>query len=190
MKPIYLPYIQTNKKYNPYFEYSLFAPSNFTERYQPENAIDYSEDNKIRFSSITADTPPIYWSICFPEPVSIITYTFTEPDYVLEGCHQKSWDFYGATSKDSIWKLIDSQRNKSEHHTQSYVGSYSVNNSGPFRCFKLEAIEAEYYALTLTFRRFDVYANSYFFKYVSTKSETFVNFHLVKALIFIILINK
>ena len=45
MIPIYLPFIQTNKKYNPYFEYSLYAPLNHTN-YPPENAIDFSTNKK------------------------------------------------------------------------------------------------------------------------------------------------
>ena len=145
--------------------------------------LTFQQIKKIRFSSIIADTPPIYWSICFNDPISIINYTFTEPNYGIDYCHQKSWDFYGATSKNAIWNLIDSQRDRYEHNSPNYIGNYSVNNSGPFQCFKFEAIEANYTSLTLTFRRFDIFVYSYFFKFIVTKYVIFDKFHLVTPFI-------
>ena len=188
MTSIYLPFIQTNKKYNPNFEYSLYATSNLTN-YPPENAIDYSTNENIRFSSDSNDQGPIYWSICFNYPVNIIRYTFTEPNYGVNSynCHQKSWDFYGGLSRNN-WIPIDSQRNRVEHNSQNYVGYYLVNNSGPFKCFKLEAIEAVFWSLTLTFRRFDIFANSNFFQNIATKFENLSLFHLATPYTFIAVI--
>ena len=162
MSNLYYPYIQINKEYNKEFEYTLYATSVHTN-YIPENAIDFSSDNSIRYSAdVGLDIIiPIYWSICFPQLISISNYTFTEPDYKpsdgISAAHQKSWDFYGSISNSS-WIPIDSRRDMVEHNAQSYVGTYPVNNSGPFRCFKLQAVESYFRSTTLTFRRFDIYA--------------------------------
>ena len=160
MSNFYYPYIKINKEYNKEFEYTLYATSVHTN-YIPENAIDFSSDNSMRYSAKEELDVPIYWSICFPQLVSISNYTFTEPDYKSSDgeldAHQKSWDFYGSVSNSS-WIPIDSRRNMAQHNAKSYVGTYPVNNSGPFRCFKLQAVESYFRSTTLTFRRFDIYA--------------------------------
>ena len=194
MIPIYLPFIQINKQYNSHFIYSLNA-SSVHSNHPLEYAIDFSENEDIRYGSVKDQELPVYWSICFNEPIIINKYTFTEPNYDTgtNRCHQKSWDFYGSYFQNENWTLIDSQRNRSEHNARNYVGTYSVNNQGPFYCFKLEANESYYTSLALTFRRFDIYASTdllnlcklLFLRYIPTKTVGPTTFHFIHSLIFI-----
>ena len=168
MNSIFIPFIQTNLKFGKYFKYTIDAPS-VSSGYPPENAIDYSLDNSKRYSATVKTGPPYYWSICFSKPVLIGNYTFTEPDYDIgsNNAHQKSWIFYGSYSNNS-WKAIDSKYNMDKHNSKSYVGNYEVNNSGPFKCFKILSVASYFPEPTLTFRRFEIYSKIFFFPDIIT----------------------
>ena len=161
------------KKNDPNLNYKLYSNSVF-KGYPTEYAIIYG--STFRYSSESSYRP--YWAICFDNiAVNIKYYKFQEPDYESgsQSSHQKSWIFYGSSNNDnSNYIAIDSQSNMEIHNQANYIGKYSVNNSGPFSCFKIECIESFGVPNSLTFRSFDIFEKeSYINCYVNLNTYNF-----------------
>ena len=153
-------FIQINKN-DSSFKYKLYSNSVFNG-FPPENALIYG--STLRYSSESYNKP--YWAICFDNiAIKIKYYKFQEPDYESGkiNAHQKSWIFYGSSQNDnSNYIAIDSHTNMEIHNQANYIGKYSVNITGPFKCFKIECIESYGIANLITFRSFDIFEkNSY-----------------------------
>ena len=102
----------------------------------------------------------------------------------------KIMEFFGLEKNNSNnWIILDSQKNMDMHNAKNYKGIYGVSNTGPFQCFKIEAVESFYSCIMLTFRRFDVYAKVYFNEYPHSKCHIRTSFQIcyIYSYIFILI---
>ena len=171
----YIGYIQLHKKLDLSFSYDIDSSPPYHALFLADNAIAYSNDPSIRYSSVRTTLPD--WSICFKNSIIVRYYAFQEPYYGQgsENAHQKSWIFFG--SRDgSKWTAIDSRYQMKEHNQANYFGKYNVNDTGPFLCVKIQAIESHGPSPFLTFRNFDIFEKeSYFRTNISLRIVTLVN---------------
>ena len=171
----WIGYIQLQKQFNVTFQYTISASQSINSTFRKENAILFTSTN--RYGSTASFHP--YWSICFDHRVKIKSYKFQEPNLQTnsQDTHLKSWNFYGSINGE-YYTLIDSRFNMSNHHSPNYIGRYTVNNTGPFRCVKIEMLET-FGPNTLTFRNFDVFDQDSYFPCRQTKILT-SNFKIIK----------